>query len=277
MGETPSSSDWAGERGEKWRDQLDGLEAMLEPVNAPLIAALRPEGAMRIADIACGGGATTRAIAEHCGTGAQVFGFDISPALVEAARERSADMDRPPLFDVADSSALQVERPFDRVVSRFGTMFFADPPAAFRNIAALVAPQGRFSFAVWGPPQDNAWMATVREAVTRFVEVPAPEPDAPGPFRYADPTPLIAMLREAGLHDVTVEDWRNEIALGGGLPAAKAADFALASMSVGQLIEEADEAAAAKAREALVERFAAAETTGGVTLPARVHIISGTA
>ena len=39
---TPSSPayDWANTRGALWRDQLDGMEAMLAPVDVPLIAAL---------------------------------------------------------------------------------------------------------------------------------------------------------------------------------------------------------------------------------------------
>ena len=40
MTETPAASDWAAARGEKWRDQLSGLEATLAPVDSPLIEAL---------------------------------------------------------------------------------------------------------------------------------------------------------------------------------------------------------------------------------------------
>ena len=39
MTETPAASDWAAARGEKWRDQLAGMEAMLAPVDAPLATA----------------------------------------------------------------------------------------------------------------------------------------------------------------------------------------------------------------------------------------------
>jgi hypothetical protein len=41
MNENPASSNWATARGEKWRDQLSGMEAMLAPVDEPLIKALR--------------------------------------------------------------------------------------------------------------------------------------------------------------------------------------------------------------------------------------------
>ena len=41
MNENPAASDWAAARGEKWRAQLAGMEAMLTPVDEPLIRALR--------------------------------------------------------------------------------------------------------------------------------------------------------------------------------------------------------------------------------------------
>lgn len=60
MNENPSASDWAAERGEKWRDQLSGMEAMLAPVDKPLIEALRLDAPYRIADVGCGGGTTIK-------------------------------------------------------------------------------------------------------------------------------------------------------------------------------------------------------------------------
>lgn len=51
--------DWAGARGARWRAQITALEATLAPVDGPLIEALRVDGPLRIADVGCGGGATT--------------------------------------------------------------------------------------------------------------------------------------------------------------------------------------------------------------------------
>jgi hypothetical protein len=58
MNENPAATDWTAERGQKWRAQLAGMEAMLTPVDEPLIRALSLDAPCRIADIGCGGGTT---------------------------------------------------------------------------------------------------------------------------------------------------------------------------------------------------------------------------
>ena len=40
MNENPAANNWIAARGEKWRAQLAGMEAMLAPVDEPLIHAL---------------------------------------------------------------------------------------------------------------------------------------------------------------------------------------------------------------------------------------------
>ena len=40
VNQTPAASDWGAARGEKWRAQLTGMEAMLAPVDPVLIQAL---------------------------------------------------------------------------------------------------------------------------------------------------------------------------------------------------------------------------------------------
>src|ERR1700759_22000 len=57
--ESLTAYDWNGARGAKWASQVAGMEATLAPVEAPLMRALRLDRPYRIADIGCGGGATT--------------------------------------------------------------------------------------------------------------------------------------------------------------------------------------------------------------------------
>ena len=74
MIETPTAADWATARGQKWRGQLDAMEAMLAPVDAPLIEALQLDAPYKIADIGCGGGGTTLAIGRCAHVGSTVHG-----------------------------------------------------------------------------------------------------------------------------------------------------------------------------------------------------------
>jgi SAM-dependent methyltransferase len=274
-----SAPNWAGDRGEKWRRQLADHEAMLRPIDDPLISALDLRAPCRIADIGCGSGATTREIRRRAPAGSIVHGFDLAATLIEAARSAPPEAAGPIVFEQADmGTASPPWGPYDRLVSRFSTMFFADPPAAFVNLRRWVAPGGRFAFAVWGPLADNPWMTTVREAVAEFIEVPPVDPAASGPFRYGDVSTLLGLLDEAGFAGLTVTDWRGRLPIGHQRVAADAARYALSAFSsFDEQLRAAGPGAFDAAYRALSGRLAADENQGVVTMPARVHIVTGTA
>jgi SAM-dependent methyltransferase len=252
------------------------MEAMLAPVDEPMIRALHLDAPCRIADIGCGGGGTTLEILHRAPAGSVVHGFDISPALIEAARARIRSDERTVAFARADvATAPAPEQPYDRLVSRFGVMFYDDPPAAFANLVRWLAPGGRFAFAVWGRLADNPWMASVREAQAEVIDMPPLDPEAAGPFRYAGTDKLLILLDRAGFGDLDVRDWRGALPIGGGLPAAEAAQFALASFSVSDLLAEAGDKAREDVRQSLTARFFRHEQDGAVRMDACVHIFTG--
>jgi hypothetical protein len=155
-------------------------------------------------------------------------------------------------------------------------MFYDDPPAAFANLANWLVPGGRFAFAVWDRPAHNPWFSTVRDIVTEIIDLPPLDPEAPGPFRYGVADTLLGLLDPAGFGDLEVRDWRGELALGGGLPAAEAATFSLASFSsFGELLAKAGEDAFDRARQALTTRFSTFERNGIVRLNTSVHVFTG--
>ena len=276
LAQNVSADDWAHERGQKWCDQLTAMEATLDPVDAPLIDALQLDGPLRIAEIGCGGGGTTLKVLRQAPAGSSVHGFDISPALVDKARTRAAAETGDIAIHIANAqSAPAPAGSYDRLFSRFGIMFFDDPEAAFSNLASWLAPGGRIAFAVWGPPRQNPWMTSLRDAVAEVMDVPKPDPAAPGPFRYAGGEKLLGTLKAAGLGDLEVRDWRGTIPLGGGVPPEAAVDFALSAFSLGDLLAEADAAVNADVRQRLTQRYAQHERDGAVHMDAHVHIVTG--
>lgn len=275
-GTASQGSDWAGVRGDRWRAQLPGMEAMLRAIDEPLVRALRLAAPCRIAEVGCGGGATALEILRRAPAGSVVHGFDISPGLVEVARARAPAGEGGLAFEVADMATASPARPYERLASRFGVMFFDDPPAAFANLARWLAPRGRFAFAVWGRPADNPWVTSVREVVARLVEVPRADPDAPGPFRYADPDTLRATLDGAGFAGLDVCEWRGSLPIGGELPPAEAARFALASFSsFGELLAAAGDDALAEAHHALTSLYSQHQRDGAVRMDACAWIVTG--
>lgn len=277
MNENPVATDWTAQRGEKWRAQLAGMELMLAPVDEPLIRALNLDAPCRIADIGCGGGGTTLEILRRAPAGSVVHGFDLSPALIELARSRKRSDEPAIAFEIADMAiATAPEEPYQRLVSRFGVMFFDDPLPAFANLVCWLAPGGRFAFAAWGRLAENPWMTSVRQVVAEIIDLPPSDPEAPGPFRYAQADKLLALLDRAGYGELDVRDWRGVLPIGGELPAAEAANFALASFSsFGEMLAEAGGEALNDARLSLTERFSRNQRDGAVKMDACVHIFTG--
>jgi len=277
MSENPAASDWLSGRGEKWSAHLSGIEATLTPVDEPLIRALHLDAPYRIADIGCGGGGTALEILRRAPAGSVVHGFDISPAQIESARRRIPPDERALTFEVADvATAAAPEDPYDRMVSRFGIMFFSDPSAAFANLVRWLAPGGRFAFAVWGRPSENPWFTGVREVVAGVVDMPPSDPDGPGPFRYGEANELLVLLDRAGFGDLNLHNWRGTLAVGGGLPSEEAADFALSSFSsFADLLAKAGDKALNEARESLTAFFSQHQQNNVVTMDACAHIVTG--
>jgi hypothetical protein len=180
-------------------------------------------------------------------------------------------------FDVANvATATAPGRPYDRLVSRFGIMFYDDPPTAFGNLARWLAPGGRFAFAAWDRPANNPWFSMIRDVVAGIIDLPPLDQDAPGPFRYGAADTLLGLLDRAGFSGLEVREWRTELAVGGGLPAGEAAMFSLASFSsFGELLAKAGEEALDRGRHALTTRFSKFERNGIVRLGASVHFFTG--
>ncbi len=276
MSENLTASDWVADRGAKWRAGLSGMESTLAPVDAPLVDALALDAPSRVADVGCGGGGTTLEILRRAPVGSVVHGFDISPALVDVARARPRPDERDVAFEVADVASVAPERPYDRLASRFGVMFFDDPRAAFANLLRWLRPGGRFAFAVWAHASDNPWFTTVRDAVARVVDLPRATPEAPGPFRYADSDALLSLLDGAGFTELEARDWRASLPIGGERSPAEAASFALSSFSsFGEALARAGDDARREAHRALTERFSTHHRDGAVWMGARVHIVTG--
>lgn len=271
------AEDWAGEMGERWLANLDRFESMISPVGDALLRRAAYGPGERVIDVGCGGGATTRAIARAVLPGGSVLGLDISQRLVEeAARRARAEALGNASFLAADAAtARPAGAPFDRLFSRFGSMFFADPPGAFANLASLVRPGGRADLSVWAPARENPWVAGVMEIMRRFVEIPRPAPGTPGPFALDDPAYLRGLLEGGGFREVQFELWQGHQLIGGaGADPAAAARFIFGAMSFGRLLEERPPAERDAAEQQIAALFAGHRTAVGIEMGATAWLVS---
>ena len=131
MANEAMKENWAA-GGERWAANERIIDWVFAPVTEAIIEAADLAGATRVLDVGCGTGALLGATVA---AGVAAVGVDISPSMVEAAVRRVPEA----TVVVADAQTddLLAAGPgvaFDRVLSRFGVMFFDDPVAAFANI-----------------------------------------------------------------------------------------------------------------------------------------------
>lgn len=195
---------WNQEGGRRWVENIAHVEHMIAPLTAELLALAAPRAGERVLDVGCGGGLTSAAFAAAVGPEGRVLGLDVSAVILAVAQRRHAGI--PNLtFEIGDAATMKLAD-FDLVVSRFGVMFFPDPVAAFTNLRRAVRSGGRLSFVCWRALDENPWMGEPARAA--FTVLPRPDPTppgAPGPFAFADPTRVRAVLGAAGYADVEIK------------------------------------------------------------------------
>jgi SAM-dependent methyltransferase len=181
------------------------FDAVFAPVTAGVLAAAGPAPGHRVLDVGCGSGTL---LAASAAAGAEVVGVDISEGMAEAARRRVPEAEVLVAdAQTADLLAQAPGAPFDRVVSRFGVMFFEDPAAAFANLRRAAAPGAVLAFSCWRGKDENP-IFTLGSGVLHERLDPKPEPPGPGepgPTAFADPERSTAILREAGWGAITVD------------------------------------------------------------------------
>lgn len=278
--EALKGEDWAGEMGARWLASLDRFESMIAPIGAALLERAGYAPGERVLDLGCGGGATTLAIAEAVGPDGAALGLDVAPMLIARAKERAAEAGSTARFVCADAATASLdEPPFDRLFSRFGSMFFEAPVPAFTNLRGMLKPGARIDLAVWANPRDNLWMMEMMGVVRSHVEIPPATPRAPGPFAFEDVGYLGSVLEEAGFAGMDVAVYEGLQAVGGpGASPEEATDFVLAAMAVGRVLAEQGDAVREAARADLTAMFARHYREGeGVMLRAKAWLVTARA
>ena len=246
-------------------------DAELSRYHQRLLAAMDVGLADHVLDIGCGTGLTTRQAAGRAVSGSAI-GVDISARMVATAR-RLAEQDglRNVQFEQADAQAhpFPAER-FSLGISRFGTMFFTDPVAAFTNIARALRPGARLVQLVWQDRRHQEWEAVIRQAIANGNTPPVPA--AADPFSLADPATAERILTAAGFMHIQVTDVREPVYYG---PNAEAASNAVRSLWMTQdLLADLNPAQTEQALQRLLAIIAAHHTSDGIWFDSRAWIIT---
>lgn len=271
---------WTSPSGHKWIELQQPFDATFAPVSRLLLAKASPRTGEQILDLGCGTGATAFDLAERVGPEGRIMAVDISAPLLAHARARTpSGLASRIEFLEADAQifAFPAGR-FDALVSRFGSMFFAEPAVAFRNLRRALRSGGRLHLAAWGPSEVNPWFTIPRDAAVARLGRPAPvPPTAPGPLAFADRDRVLDILRDAGFAAPEAEAVTVELE-----PPGDIQEVAELMSSVGPGVRIIAELHGGPAdleavRRTVTEQLGQYRVPGGIRVPAAINLFSAVA
>jgi ubiquinone/menaquinone biosynthesis C-methylase UbiE len=155
-----------------------------------------------VLDVATGTGQPALAIAKIVGQNGRVVGVDLSPEMLEVAKEEAASQGLTNVVDfqvVKDESlSMFSDNTFDSVVCRNGLMFMPDPVKALKAFFRVLKPGGKASVTVWGSPDKSPVMGIVMKTISKHVPSDMSSPLAAAPDKPGGPfsIPSVDMLRD---------------------------------------------------------------------------------
>ncbi|MFC9325255.1 class I SAM-dependent methyltransferase [Kitasatospora sp. NPDC057015] len=273
---TEQAQAWNGYEGQHWADHHDRWQAVNEGFDEHLFtaAAIGPDD--RVLDIGCGTGRTTRSAARRA-PGVRALGLDLSAPMLARARAATADDDPADVAFVQGDAQVFAFPPasFDVVVSRFATMFFSDPVAAFTNVRTALRPGGRLALVCMGDPDRNDWLRALFALRPHLPLPPLPSLGDPGMFSLADPARIREVLSGAGYSQI--DSTAVEAPMHWGRDAADAARFLLGSGPAHHLLARVDAATARRAEEALTAALRPHAGPDGVRLRGSARLVTAVA
>ncbi len=204
--------DWNRVAGgwEKWDRFFDEQMMFL---NHRLVADARLRPGMQVLDLGSGTGYPALLAAQAVGSDGRVVGIDLAQQMLEAAGRKAASLMLSNVtFRTGDVTTLLFEdASFDAVTTRFCLMFLPEVPKAIAEIARVLKPNTWVAAAVWSAPERNPYLKTPIDVIKQFIELPPPDPAAPGIFRLAKPNELADMLQQAGMVHISEQEFLGDV------------------------------------------------------------------
>jgi SAM-dependent methyltransferase len=144
-----------------------------------LIRHAKVRSADRVLDVACGTGVVSITAAR---LGAQATGLDLTPELLQRARENARISGVAVEFHEGDAETLRfADASFDVVLSQFGHIFAPRPEVVIDEMLRVLKPGGTMAFSTW-PPELYVGRSTALSS--KYLP---PPPDMPSPMLWGDP------------------------------------------------------------------------------------------
>ena len=259
---------WNDVAGKRWAASQEQMDEVLHAYAETLreAATLPPKGVL--VDVGCGCGATTL-LAQEQSPHADIIAVDVSRPMLDVAKRRAIARGGPNVrFVLGDAATEQIpEASVDRIISRFGVMFFADPAAAFSHMRNWLKPSGKAVFVVWATREENPWMTEMVSVIGKHIELPTPDPEAPGPFTLGNTEKRRSIFERAGysaIEELTID---SPVRITGSMDDLMR--FYGERGPVSQALSEAPETQREAALGALRQHVESLYDGAGVSLPAK--------
>ena len=190
-----------------WAQLTERIDRQLRAAADWMIDELALEPGERVLELAGGPGTVSMVAARAVTPGGHVIYSDFAEPMVDAARERLQGEGAPGVeYRVIDAETIDLpDASVEAVACRMGYMLMADPAAALRESARVLAPGGRIALAVWSDPVSNPWGALPMQAVASELGAPPAPAGAPGLWALADEARLKGLLEDAGFQSIRIE------------------------------------------------------------------------
>ena len=268
--------DWNRVAGgwEKWDRFFDEQMACL---NHRLVSDARLRSGMHVLDLGSGTGYPALLAAQTVGIRGRVVGMDLAQHMLEAAGRKAASLKLSNVtFHTGDITRLPFDNAsFDAVTTRFCLMFLPEIPKAVAEIARVLKPNSWVAAAVWSAPDKNPYLKIPLDIIKQFIELPSPDPTAPGIFRLATPGELAGMFQHAGMGESAEQEFPGDVQF------ASAEEYFSSLMDIAAPIQnlwaQLSSAQQAEAKQRLIHTADQYRVGSVVALPIAVRMVAARA
>ena len=268
---------WNEGIGKKWVEEDDSMNERLSILTKELFLRSNINRNDKILDIGCGGGQTAFEASEMVGENGYVIGADISKILLDLAKSKYANTKNLE-FKYCDVQNYEFRKnSFNKVISRFGVMFFENPIEAFKNIYNSIQEGGSLNFVCWTNVMENEFFTDPTNIIIKHINKEFPEiTRAPGPLAFSDEDYVKEILETSKFKNVKVEKAYSSISTNDS--AKKEGDLLLKIGLGGRLLAEANlsEKRLSAIRDELVEVSQKRQKNGKITYKACLNYVSAT-
>ena len=196
---------WNKGIGQKWVKEDDAINERFTILTKEFFSRASIKKNDKVLDIGCGGGITSFEASKLAGKDGYVLGADISEILLNLAKKNFSNIKNLE-FQYCDVQNYNFENNFfNKVISRFGVMFFENPIVAFKNIYNSIQNGGSLHFVCWTNVLENEFFTAAANIIIKHLNREFPKVTrTPGPFAFSETKYVKQILNASGFENIKV-------------------------------------------------------------------------